>query len=67
MTWAFIAIALVGNILIIRKNYLGFLLWVLVDSYFFGINAATGDFSQAAIFALYIIMAFYGLYTWSDE
>lgn len=67
MTWAFILLALIGSFLIIRKNYFGFLLWIVADSWFFATSLRAQHYDQAAIFLLYILMACYGLTTWSEE
>lgn len=64
MSWAMVLLAFVGNVLIIRKKAGGFLLWGFADSYFFLRNLYGGDYPQAAIYGLYIMMAIYGLYEW---
>lgn len=67
MTWLVVAIALIGNICVIRKNSLGFYCWFFTDCYFLVHNILLEDYQQSMIFFLYILMAIYGLISWRKQ
>lgn len=67
MTWIVVALALVGNICIIKRHAFGFWFWLFADCYFLTHNILSSDYPQAMIFSLYVLMALYGLYSWSKD
>lgn len=64
MKWIFVFLVLIGDLLIIKKNRIGFYIWIFVDGYFSIINIQINNFIEASIFGLYAIMGIYGLYIW---
>jgi len=64
MKWFFVFMVLIGDFLIVSKNRIGFLIWILVDGYFSFVNLIDCDYVQATVFGLYVIMGVYGFYVW---
>jgi hypothetical protein len=64
MRWIFVFLVLIGDLLIVKKNRIGFYLWIVVDGFFSFSNILEGDFVEASIFGIYAVMGFYGLYLW---
>ena len=67
MRWIFVFLVLIGDFLIVKKNRIGFYLWIVVDGYFSISNVLDGDYVEASIFGIYAIMGIYGLYLWKAE
>lgn len=64
MIWLPVLMVLIGDFLIVRKNRMGFFIWILVDGYFSFLNLLECDYVQATVFLLYVIMGGYGLHVW---
>lgn len=65
--WHFVAVVLFADILIVKKNYLGFYLWVVTDG-FFAINSYLENrFAEAVIFGLYALIGIYGVRSWKKD
>ena len=64
MKWILVFLVLIGDVLIIRKNKIGFYLWIVVDGFFAFSNCLEGDYVEASIFGIYAIMGAYGVYLW---
>lgn len=61
--WLFVAIALIGQILVANGNNLkGFCFWILSNSYLFSINYYNKNYDQAFLFSIYTIICMYGIY-----
>lgn len=57
---------LIGDYLVVKKNRIGFLIWIIVDGYFSLSNLFEMDYIQSSIFGMYVIMGIYGLYSWKS-
>lgn len=62
--WVFVGLSLVGNILVIKKNWLGYVLWLITNSAWILYNIYLQVYSQAVLFTIYNILALYGIYIW---
>lgn len=66
MRWMFVLMVLIGDYLVVKKNRIGFLIWIIVDGYFSLSNLFEMDYIQSSIFGMYVIMGIYGLYSWKS-
>ena len=67
MTWIVAALALTGNVLVIRKSQWGFVCWAVANVYLTIHNSLIGEFAQAAMFAVYLILAVWGIIEWRKK
>ena len=56
--------SLVGDLLIVKKRYLGFVLWVVCDTYFCLYHFGEQDYAESALFLIFMLFAVYGFYEW---
>lgn len=66
MSWLLVLMVLIGDFLIVKKNRIGFYIWIFVDGFFSFSNFLNADYIQSSIFGLYVIMGIYGLYAWKS-
>jgi len=64
MNWFVVFIALGGVVLNVRKQWQGFLLWLVSNAYWCVYNTARGDYPQAVLYAVFWLLAVYGIYHW---
>ena len=57
---------LIGDYLIVKKNRIGFIIWIIADGYFSLSNFFDMDYVEASIFGMYVVMGIYGLYSWKS-
>lgn len=62
--WIFVAISLTGNILIIKKNSYGFVMWTVSNIAWVYYDFYKEAYSQSFLFVIYTILALYGIYEW---
>lgn len=62
--WGFVALGLFANLLVIKKNYKGFTIWVVTNSAWMIYNIINGLWAQATLFFIYNVFAIYGIYEW---
>jgi len=67
MEWLLIICVLTGAFLNIRKNWRGFVLWIIADSVFCLKNFAEGSYAESACFFLYVIFAVMGMIAWRSD
>jgi hypothetical protein len=65
MTWLLVAIALAGTVINVRHDRRGFILWAISNAGLAGINAEAGDWAQATLFSVYLLLSVYGFVAWS--
>jgi len=65
MIWLLTLLSLIGVILNIRKRRECFLIWAFSNGSWAVIDYRAGLPEQAALFAVYFLLALYGLYEWS--
>ena len=64
MKWMFVFMVLIGDYLIVKKNRIGFMIWMIVDGYFSLSNFFDMNYAEGSIFGLYVVMGMYGLFAW---
>lgn len=62
--WSTVAIALLGNVLVIRKNVMGFYCWAIANVVLIIHNAGAGDWPQMSLFIVYLGLAIWGIIRW---
>jgi len=69
MTWMWFitALSLVGVVLNIYKRSECFAIWAVTNTAWMVYDYRLGAHSQAALFAMYLILALWGLWKWSRE
>ncbi len=65
--WFFVLISLCGNFFIIKKNILGFYLWLLADVFLIVHNFYIQEFAQSVLYIIYTIFCIYGILKWGDN
>ena len=67
VSWLISALALVGVVLNIYKIRWCFAVWLGTNCYFCALDFAAGLYAQAALFAVYAVLAVWGLVRWKAE
>lgn len=62
--WLFVALSLLGNYFVIKKNVHGFSIWIVTNIAWVIYDAYKGIYSQSALFLIYTVFALYGVYEW---
>ena len=66
-SWLISGLALAGTILNIYKRRCCFFIWLVTNSYFCLLDFRAGLYSQAFLFAVYAVLAVWGLVQWARE
>ncbi|PWU04926.1 MAG: hypothetical protein C5B43_04000 [Verrucomicrobia bacterium] len=64
MKWIFVFLVLIGDYLIIKKNKVGFIIWLIVDG---GLSISSfyeSRLEEGVVFFIYAAMGVYGLKKW---
>lgn len=64
MIWLLTGLSLIGVILNIKKRKVCFIVWSVTNGSWAIIDYRAGLQAQAALFAVYFLLAIYGLYEW---
>ena len=67
VSWLISALALVGVVLNIYKIRWCFGVWLGTNCYFCALDFAAGLYAQSALFAVYAVLAVWGLIRWAKE
>lgn len=67
ISWIFVALSLIGNIFVIKKNVLGQYIWAAANLCWIAFDLYLGAYSQAFLFAVYFGMCIWGILEWSKE
>lgn len=59
-------LALAGTYLNADKKRSGFYFWLITNAYFSVESVMVGLYAQAALFAVFFVLAIKGLYTWKE-
>ena len=62
--WLFVLLSLVGNILIIKKHYAGFIVWIITNMAWVFYDYSKEIYSQSLLFLVYTVFAIYGFWEW---
>lgn len=63
--WVLVVLALVGTVLNIQMERLGFLFWLVSNAGLSLINARRGELAQATLFLIYFGLAGWGWLAWA--
>jgi nicotinamide riboside transporter PnuC len=63
-TWIITGASLIGTVLNARKNIKCFYIWLGSNSAWAIYDFTIGEYSQAALFAIYVGLAIYGIREW---
>lgn len=64
LTWLLVALGLAGTVLNVRRDRRGFLFWVVSNAGLMAVNAGRGDWAQASMFGVYLLLAVWGWLSW---
>jgi hypothetical protein len=67
LSWALVALSLVGNYFVIKKNVLGQWLWAIGNLGWIIFDISLGAYSQAFLFAVYFSMCVWAIILWTKE
>lgn len=65
--WALTIMSLVGAYFNVKKHWVGFLLWAIVDIGWAGYDYWIGEYAQAFLFMCYFGLASWGLISWHSD
>lgn len=65
VSWAAMALSLVGNVLIARKKHSGFVVWLISNALWILVNVfAIRNVPQIVMYAVYAVTNVYGIAMW---
>lgn len=67
LMWTVVLVSLAGTVLNIYKRRSGFLCWALANSGIIYRNLSIGEYPQALLFAVYLVLAIWGWFVWSKN
>ena len=67
LSWGLVALSLLGNYFVIKKNVLGQWLWAFSNVGWVSYNLYLGAYSQAVLFAVYLILCIWGIISWTKS
>jgi hypothetical protein len=66
ITWAAVILVLFADYLIIKKDRVGFVLWLLCDGFFCVNSGLKGNYPESVAFGMYAIMGIFGFTNWKS-
>ena len=67
LTWILVAMSIMGNALVVKKNVRGQWLWAFANVGWVTYDISVGAYSQASLFGVYFFMSVWGIYAWTKE
>ncbi len=67
LSWFMVALSLLGNIFVIKKNVLGQWIWAIANVGWVVYDISICAYSQAFLFAVYLCLCVWGIVSWSRE
>jgi len=67
ISWFFVALSLLGNVFVVKKNVVGQWIWALSNIGWITINVYQEFYPQAFLFAVYFALCVWGIITWTRE
>ena len=67
LSWTTSAASILGGILNIKKNNLCFYIWAVTNFTWMVIDFKKGLPAQGTLFAIYFILALWGIYSWKRK
>lgn len=65
LSWGLVALSLLGNVFVIKKNVLGQWLWAVSNVGWVTYNLVIGAYAPAFLFTIYLGMCIWGIIAWS--
>ena len=66
-TWILTGLSILGVILNIKKKRICFWIWAFTNAAWMVVDLLMGIYSQAALFAIYFILAIWGILEWKKS
>lgn len=66
-SWLMVAMSLIGNVFVIKKNVLGQWIWAVSNVGWVAYDISIGAYSQAFLFFVYLLLCIWGIYSWSRD
>lgn len=67
LTWILVAMSLLGNYFVNKKNVAGQWIWILSNIGWVSFNVYIHNYPQATLFAIYSGMCAWGIWAWTKE
>lgn len=67
LSWILVALSLVGNIFVVKKNIIGQWVWAVSNVGWVAFNIYIKSYSQATLFAVYLGICIWGIMAWSND
>ncbi|CRX38228.1 hypothetical protein [Estrella lausannensis] len=67
LSWLLVAVSLLGNVYVIKKNVIGQWLWAFGNLGWIFFDVYKEAYSQAFLFAVYLGMCIWGIIAWTKE
>lgn len=64
--WALVIVSLIGTVLNVQRRRSGFIVWIVSNAGLAITNADKGDWAQASLFAVYLLLAVWGWMAWGE-
>ena len=66
LTWPVTALSIIGVVLNIKRSRWGFAVWTVTNSFWMVYDYQIGAYAQSALFAVYLMLALWGLWEWRE-
>lgn len=67
LTWLIVIVAMLGTVLNVKRDRRGFILWIVSNLALAVINARGGEWAQATLWIVYVVMAVWGWVSWGKS
>jgi len=67
VSWLAFVLAVTGNILVVLKIRIAFVIWNLANIIWIYLAASRADWAQVALFTLYVLLNVWGFIRWCDD
>jgi nicotinamide riboside transporter PnuC len=65
--WILVALSLAGNVFVIKKSVTGQWLWAIANVGWIAHNLTIGEYPQAFLFSVYLVLCVWGITSWTRE
>jgi hypothetical protein len=66
MKWIFVLLVVIGDVFIVCKNRIGFIIWILCDGFFCLSSLNEGRLAETLVFGMYAILGIWGYLKWKN-
>ncbi|MCB1111782.1 MAG: hypothetical protein H7A37_08260 [Chlamydiales bacterium] len=67
ISWVLVAMSLMGNIFVVKKNVIGQWLWAAANIGWIYYDLTIEAYSQAFLFSVYLCLCAWGIVSWTRE